>query len=135
VTTLTKGEYAAGVSEHQTRFVVGCRVCKREEMRGALPNPLDIDAERSPSAKRLRASCKGNAPLPCRFTHQGRVVALSHAQALDAGLCMSAPVLRLQGDDGDIVFATKLNRPATQAEAVALAEMAQRAFDALGEGL
>lgn len=133
MTTLTKGEYAAGVAEHQTRFVVVCQVCKREEVRGALPNPMDLDAECSPSAKRLRASCKGNAPLPCRFAHQARLVALSHAQALDAGLCMPAPVLRLQGDDGDIVFATKLNRAPSQVEAAAIAEMARRAFEALGE--
>lgn len=135
MTVLTKAEYTAGVAEHQTRFVVACKVCKREEIRSATLNASDLDAERSQPAKRMRSSCKGNAPLPCKFRFDARLVELSHAQALDAGLCMPAPVLRLDGGDGTVVYATKINRPENLVQAARIAQRAAQDFEELAPPL
>lgn len=133
MTTLTKAEYLRGVVEHETRFVVRCTRCERSETRGALPNVLDLDPDTSPPAKRMRSTCRARAPLPCTFTIKPEVVALTHAQALDAGRCASTPLVRLQGDDGEVAMASRLNLPATLVELVAINEMAQRAYEALAE--
>ena len=130
---LTKADYERGVAEFQTRFIIACESCKRWELRGALPNPLDIDPERSPVAKRLRSSCKWKAPLPCKFIQRSGVVELTHAQALDAGLCASAPLLRLQGDDGQVVMASRLPDRGPTIAVVSIAEQAKQAFEELAQ--
>jgi len=89
---LTKAEYEAGVAEFQTRFVVACKACHREEVRSPLLHVGDLDAERSPPAKRLRATCKGKSPRPCKFQLGAKVIELTHAQAIDLELCQPAEV-------------------------------------------
>ena len=130
---LTRADYERGVAEFETRFIIACEYCKRWELRGALPNVIDLDPETSPVAARLRASCKWKAPLPCRFVRRSGIVELTHAQALDAGLCASTQLLRLQGDDGQVVMASRLPDRGPTIAVVSITEMAKQAFEELGK--
>ena len=133
MSTLTRSEYLRGVAEHQTRFAVECLVCHRREVRSALPNPLDLIPDASPPAKRMRATCRSNAPLPCRFSHTAQLVALDHAQALDAGLCNTVELVHWQDREGETRVAVKLVRQPAPVQLLAITELAQRAFEALAK--
>ena len=128
---LTRSDFEAGVREWQTRFFVRCAVCAREEMRGALPALSDTNPNLSAAAKRMRTSCSGEWPAPCRFEQEARLVKLEYTDALRLDLVAPAPLLRLRGDDGEAMFAVKLDRRPTIREIAALGEMAEKAFEAL----
>jgi hypothetical protein len=130
---LTRSEYDNGVVEFETRFLIACTACKRFELRGALPNPLDLEPERSPVAKRLRATCKWRAPLPCAFERRSGMVKLTHAQALAADLCGTSPIMRLMGDDGEAVMASRLPQR-DMVSVIDITHLAMKAFQDLGDG-
>lgn len=129
---LKRRDFEAGVSEYQTRFAIQCTYCKRHELRGALPSMLDLDADVSPTASRLRASCKVLGVAPCQFVRRAGVQKLDHAGAVSAGLVDAAPILRLRGDDGEAMYAVKLDMRA-RLEAASIPELAKMAFETLGE--